>query len=312
MYLLLNFGSLGMVLMMYPLLYIYQFLIAFCSFSDRCRRHRRKLGDNLYWGALLRLLIESYMIGILGCFLNIEIISFDSANSSTWQILNAYFTVLMTFVFGIFPIATIGYMAVNFKALGIKKVKQQFGEFYEGLVVESRGIIGFIMAEYLRKISLALIIVFYQDHIYMHFLTLIMTSKLLIILSGWIKTRELKSRTAMDQFNEVKLLFIMYHIICFTAFVPDAETRFLIGYSCMAFVAAGLLINMADLMSQPILLCKHNCRIKIQLRKARKQRKLKQFNGREFSKRRLKDMVAFYRQLKSTLLKLRSLVNEQD
>jgi len=51
----------------------------------------------------------------------------------------------------------------------------------------------------------------------------------------------------MDYFNEVKLILIMYHILTFTAFVPDPETKHNIGYSCAAILIIGIVVNMSML-----------------------------------------------------------------
>ena len=45
-------------------------------------------------------------------------------------------------------------------------------------------------------------------------------------------------------FNEVRLIVITYHMMLFTLFVPDIDTRNKIGYSCSAVVVIGLLVNM--------------------------------------------------------------------
>ena len=58
-----------------------------------------------------------------------------------------------------------------------------------GLAVERRGVLKFITMEYVRKISLALVVVFAQQHLWLHYMTMVMTSVFLIILSGWIKVR---------------------------------------------------------------------------------------------------------------------------
>ena len=97
-----------------------------------------------------------------------------------------------------------------------------------------------------------------------------MTSIILIILSGLIKTRSTKAASRMDTFNEVKLIFIMYHIICFTRYIPDPETQFTIGYSCMAFLMLGLLTNMSTLIKQPFILCRLNLFIALAKRRAKK------------------------------------------
>ena len=74
----------------------------------------------------------------------------------------------------------------------------------------------------------------------------------------------------MDAFNEVKLILIMYHLMLFTMFVPDPLAKFKIGYSCLAFMGMGLIINMTMMIVAPIVGLKRWCRINYHKRKAKK------------------------------------------
>ena len=66
----------------------------------------------------------------------------------------------------------------------------------------------------------------------------------------------------MDAFNEVKLIVIMYHMMCFTLFIQDPITKFNIGYSCFIFLVLGLAVNMTMLIVSPIVLLKKWCKIR--------------------------------------------------
>ena len=46
--------------------------------------------------------------------------------------------------------------------------------------------------------------------------------------------------TIVEIFNEVINLILMYHILCFTFFVPEAKIRYLIGYSFIGFTVFNL------------------------------------------------------------------------
>lgn len=76
-----------------------------------------------------------------------------------------------------------------------------------------------------------------------------MTCIVLIIVGGLTNPLKTRYESNMFYFNEVKLIFIMYHIVCFTDFIPDPETRFLVGYSCILFILGGLVINSYSLIT---------------------------------------------------------------
>ena len=48
----------------------------------------------------------------------------------------------------------------------------------------------------------------------------------------------------IEMVNEILTIAIMYHIFCFTDFVLDEQTRYYIGYSCLAANIGHLGYNM--------------------------------------------------------------------
>ena len=104
-------------------------------------------------------------------------------------------------------------------------------------------------------------------------LVLFMTSIFCIIINGYCDARNTKFRKNMDAFNEMILIVLMYHLLLFTIFVPDPETRFTIGYSCAAIICMGLFIHMTILVSGPIVMLKNFVKMKLFIRKANKMSK---------------------------------------
>ena len=91
----------------------------------------------------------------------------------------------------------------------------------------------------------------------------------------------------MDYFNEMRLIVIAYHMMLFTVFVPDLETRDYVGYSCATVIILGLIVNMTQLVLGPIKVIKR----KLQIRYAQQQNKLalskkSMFDGKGYNDRR--------------------------
>ena len=86
----------------------------------------------------------------------------------------------------------------------------------------------------------------------------------------------------MDFFNEIKLMLIMYHLILFTDFISDVDTKFYIGYSCASFLVLSLLSNMIVLFIAPIKSLKRYCIIRYQLKKAKERLKRQRPDGKGF------------------------------
>ena len=64
------------------------------------------MGKQLFWGALIRLIIESLPIGILCCAVNLTEMNFD-LKGDNFVFANAVMTVFFTSIFVLFPIAAI-------------------------------------------------------------------------------------------------------------------------------------------------------------------------------------------------------------
>ena len=47
-------------------------------------------------------------------------------------------------------------------------------------------------------------------------------------------------------------MLVMYHLICFTPFVPDVDIRFKLGYLACSFVVLHLLISLFILLKSQI------------------------------------------------------------
>jgi len=91
-----------------------------------------------------------------------------------------------------------------------------------------------------------------REQLWLQSIYIILTSVVLISTANLTKARDSNFDRRMDIFNEVKLIFLMYHMILFTEFVHDFETKNHVGYSCAVFLMAGLATNMFMLVAQPV------------------------------------------------------------
>ena len=133
-------------------------------------------------------------------------------------------------------------------------------------------------------------VVFFRKYLWLQYSNLVMTCVTLIITIGHVKTRDKTRDTNMEIFNEVKLILIMYHIICFTDYIDDSETKFLIGFSCCAFVVGGLAVNMFSLIVAPIYMLIRKCKLRYAKQRLHKQRKSIKYDTVNFHKRRLHNL----------------------
>lgn len=72
---------------------------------------------------------------------------------------------------------------------------------------------------------MCVILVFYIDFFWGQVALQLMTCTVMIIILQWSNLLDSKFATNMETFNEVITLFILYHLMCFSDFVPEPETR---------------------------------------------------------------------------------------
>ena len=56
----------------------------------------------------------------------------------------------------------------------------------------------------------------------------------------------------MEFFNEIVLMLVMYHMLCFSPFVPAIEIRYYIGYSCCLIVSLHLAVSLYFITAEKV------------------------------------------------------------
>ena len=227
--------------MLIPVFIISFFIKCFRKYKC-CNRSYKKLAKKLYWSIVLRTIIESYVIGLICCFINA--MNLDFSREDTWTLINAILTVIIGPLLILFPVIAASYMAINWNHLDTMEVS--YGELYHGFNIRgSKTMLIFWLSDFLRKQILILIATMYTDSLWLQIQAVFYLSIIMIILGGTLNVRNSSYAKKMDIFNEVRLILIMYHMILFTMFVPELDMRENIGYSCSSIVVMGLLFNMS-------------------------------------------------------------------
>ena len=111
-----NFGSIGFVCAIYSLLYIlYTVTKNCCECLKCCRRLNVKLERALYWNGTLRIIIESYTIGLICCLLNAMHLDFSSEDN--WVYMNTILTVIFLPFLLLWPILAVIFLLCKFNQL---------------------------------------------------------------------------------------------------------------------------------------------------------------------------------------------------
>jgi hypothetical protein len=104
-----------------------------------------------------------------------------------------------------------------------------------------------------------------------------MLSTIVIILIGYSAPMALPINRRLEYFNEATILACIYHYYIFTSFVPNPETRYLVGWSLIGFATLNVLVNLFFLLLATYETLKLNvkmCRQKCRIRKRKKSIKI--------------------------------------
>ena len=71
---------------------------------------------------------------------------------------------------------------------------------------------------------------------------------------------EEKTSFCLEVCNEIFIVFVQYHMFLFTEMVPNVEIRNEMGYSCVLFTCAILLINLLTIVGTSIKAMLLKCR----------------------------------------------------
>ena len=183
-----NLGTLGFILTLLILLHVLVKLMWCCEGDRCCRKSKRWIAKNLYYGMILRTIMESYVIGILCTLINTRVIDF-STSGYNWTFANAIITCSLFPIYVLFPIFAVGYMLCNWSSLNSKETKQRFGELYEGYNTSSRHMIVYWGLDYMRKTMLCLSVIFIKDF-FAQMMIFYFSSNLLIVGAGFLNARK--------------------------------------------------------------------------------------------------------------------------
>ena len=118
-----------------------------------------------------------------------------------------------------------------------------------------------------------MILVFWIDRSYFQIQFIIFKCSIYMIYSGSFRPFEIPFVNTMDLINETLTLMCSYSLITFSAFVPDAETRYLCGWELIVLVLFTLALNLVVIIGQGLKQCIRRCKLKNKRRQLIKQAK---------------------------------------
>ena len=122
----------------------------------------------------------------------------------------------------LFPIAVLFLMIKHFPNFDSRNIKSRFGSLYEGLITSNHQIIIFRFWFIVRRLTLALNVVFVKDLIKQICIWFIQQIISLAII-GHGEPFESKSNFRDQLVNEVFIQFTIYHVMLFSPYIDNID-----------------------------------------------------------------------------------------
>ena len=104
----------------------------------------------------------------------------------------------------------------------------------------------------MRILILCLALLYLKNHIYFQLFIANFSVLFIVIYVGLAEPFEEKKYHFFQQFNEICVMFLIYHLWCFTDYVSDPKMRLRLGDNLIRFTCMNLFINMAYIMFNTI------------------------------------------------------------
>jgi hypothetical protein len=171
---------------------------------------------------------ESYAIISICNFISFKSLTFSSIGLVVQSLTSVFF-----FALGMFELLPMLKLYLRWETHSSSRIfKKQI--FLKELTV-NRGRIVLLQPAFFmfRRFLMAVTIVFIYDMFSVQFFVTAMSIVFAVIITGHVKPFEKMEKHTFEQLNEVFLMVLIYHFVCFTPFLPDPIVRVRIGFSFM-------------------------------------------------------------------------------
>ena len=126
--------------------------------------------------------------------------------------------------FGLLPFIIIRFLNSNYDLLSKPAFRLRFGTLYDGIRINPERKVGSIFMLsffYFRRLILAAAVVFIQKQLLLQIGAFLFTNLVKLAMLSSLKPYESRKLLRSELTNEIVSLFIVYHMVCFTDWIPD-------------------------------------------------------------------------------------------
>jgi hypothetical protein len=197
------------------------------------------ISRKLFFNSILRGLLEAYLKFGISTWIAVKAFNIDERD----DIINAWMTILMTsFVMG-FPVFIYVFLRRNAEKLQLEDFKGRFESLYLNVDTSVKKSILTVSLFVFRRLIYSINIVLFSGSTCTQLFVQFFCCLLMLLFFADVKPMNQPFLNRMELFNEMTLLVCSYFLFAFTDFVPDANTRFMIGWAFIGLAALNILVN---------------------------------------------------------------------
>ena len=216
-YFLVNMGTMAVFYGIYIINLIVAIVVSPCKKTKRSgklRRFAKRMDKKVYWGSLITLVNETFVIILIAVIINLKIFNYDTPGYRAMSILCILIFTLILAV----PTLLILLLLVNFDKLEDKDYMRKYGAFYENLNLKAGRIVLLYPTWYfIRRVLLVVCVLTTNDTVFLQ-LVIIQTSTLIQVIIVGAKVHSLPSERQRDYFNETALMLLVYTLYFYTSY----------------------------------------------------------------------------------------------
>jgi len=222
---------------------------------ERINRYYEKMRNFLFWGAALRFVFEAYLEISVCTTIGIATMEWKSDNFAIFY--NNLFNIGLAAVLLIMPFFTSLFYYFNADNMDDEEFEIKFGTLYSGLNLDlkenkRKSALFFPFFFVIRRLLFLVAAIFLNGFLWGQLAIQFFCSVTMIIYLGTYEPFEDPIFTKIELMNEITSVFLLYHMFCFTDWVPNASDRYIMGWSFICFTSLNLICHLVILARDQI------------------------------------------------------------
>ena len=175
----------------------------------------------LFWNMPIGFLKSSYSVISICCLLNIAYMSWNEKDA----IINSTLSCIIFGFLLVYPGLIQLFLYKRSSEMKRKAFQNKYIAAYEGLIIEDQKFILQPIFFFYRRILLPMFVILFPSNLTTQFFALEITGLATIMMIGYTIPFKSPSRNKAEMLEEVAIIILMYHMLCFSDWQPDMKTR---------------------------------------------------------------------------------------